>query len=77
MKISTIMPNYNNGHYLPRALATVGYGDLTPGSGAAQALAVTEALTGQLYLVTVIALLVGSFGRARQRPPGGGTSGDP
>ena len=58
-------------------LATVGYGDLTPGSGAAQALAVTEALTGQLYLVTVIALLVGSFGRTRQRPPGGGTSGDP
>jgi hypothetical protein len=50
-------------------LTTVGYGDLTPVSGAARALAVSEALTGQLYLVTVVALLVASFSRSRQQPP--------
>jgi hypothetical protein len=53
-------------------LTTVGYGDLTPGPGAARALAVVEALTGQLYLVTVIALIVGNFGRAREPRPGTG-----
>ncbi len=48
-------------------LTTVGYGDLTPGSGLARSLAVVEALTGQLYLVTVLALLVSKFGMARTR----------
>lgn len=49
-------------------LCTVGYGDLTPISGLARALAVSEALVGQLYLVTVIALVVANVGRQRQRP---------
>jgi hypothetical protein len=53
-------------------LTTVGYGDLTPGPGAARALAVVEALMGQLYLVTVIALIVSNFGRAREPRPGAG-----
>ena len=47
-------------------LCTVGYGDLTPETAGGRALAVSEALMGQLYLVTVIALLVSNFGRARQ-----------
>lgn len=46
-------------------LCTVGYGDLVPAGGLARAAAVTEALLGQLYLVTVVALLVGNVGRAR------------
>lgn len=49
-------------------LCTVGYGDLTPGTRIARALAVSEALTGQLYLVTVIAVVVGNLGRPRERP---------
>jgi hypothetical protein len=49
-------------------LCTVGYGDLTPQTAGGRALAVSEALTGQLYLVTVIALLVSNFGRSRQPP---------
>jgi hypothetical protein len=53
-------------------LTTVGYGDLTPGSGMARALAVSESMTGQLYLVTVIALVVSNLGRVRRG--GGGTS---
>ena len=45
---------------------TVGYGDFTAATGLGRALAVLEALIGQLYLVTVIALLVGNLGRARR-----------
>jgi drug/metabolite transporter (DMT)-like permease len=40
---------------------TVGYGDLTAAEGFGRALAVLEALSGQIYLVTVISLLVGSM----------------
>lgn len=40
-------------------LATVGYGDFVPASRLGRALAVLEALAGQLYLVTVVGLLVG------------------
>jgi hypothetical protein len=44
---------------------TVGYGDLTAAGGLGRALAVLEALVGQLYLVTVVALLVGRLGPRR------------
>jgi hypothetical protein len=56
-------------------LATVGYGDLTPGTGMARALAVCEAMTGQLYLVTAIALVVGNLGRVRRSGSGTSSSG--
>lgn len=39
-------------------LATLGYGDYTPAGNLGHTLAVVEALFGQLYLVTVLALLV-------------------
>jgi hypothetical protein len=44
-------------------LATVGYGDLVPRSNLGRMLAATEGLTGQLYLVTVVALLVSNLNR--------------
>jgi hypothetical protein len=44
-------------------MTTTGYGDLTAAHGLGRALAVLEALIGQLYLVTVIALLVSNLGR--------------
>jgi hypothetical protein len=44
-------------------LTTTGFGDLTAASPVGRALAVVEMLVGQLYLVTVIGVLVGSFGR--------------
>jgi hypothetical protein len=47
-------------------LATVGYGDLVARTNLGRMLAVTEAMIGQLYLVTVVALLVGNLGRARR-----------
>ena len=39
-------------------LATLGYGDYTPRGNLGHALAVLEALLGQLYLVTVVAVVV-------------------
>jgi hypothetical protein len=44
-------------------LTTVGYGDLTAVGGLGRALAVLEALFGQAYLVTVVALVVSQIGR--------------
>lgn len=49
-------------------LATLGYGDITPLSPLARALATMEALAGQLYLVVLVAHLVGL--RLAQTPPG-------
>jgi hypothetical protein len=48
------------------ALTTTGFGDFTPATPVGHALAVIEMLTGQLYLVTVIGLLIGNF-TARRR----------
>jgi hypothetical protein len=48
-------------------LATVGYGDLTAARDVGRMLAVTEALLGQLFLVTVVALIIGNVGRGRHR----------
>jgi hypothetical protein len=49
-------------------LATLGYGDYTPAVEVGRSLAIAEALLGQLYLVTVVALLVGRLGMpARER----------
>ncbi|MEO8507014.1 MAG: potassium channel family protein [Betaproteobacteria bacterium] len=39
-------------------LTTVGYGDITPASRVAQALAISEALVGQLYPAIILARLV-------------------
>lgn len=47
-------------------LATVGYGDLVPVTQLGRALAVLEGLSGQIYLVTVVALVVGNLGQVRR-----------
>lgn len=44
-------------------LTTTGFGDLTAATPAGRALAVVEMLAGQLYLVTVIGVVIGSFRR--------------
>jgi hypothetical protein len=48
-------------------LATLGFGDLVPGTDVARTLTVVEAMLGQLYLVTVVALLVSNYTRRRSR----------
>jgi hypothetical protein len=42
-------------------LGTLGYGDITPLGGPVRALAVAEAMIGQMYLVVVVARLVGLY----------------
>jgi prepilin signal peptidase PulO-like enzyme (type II secretory pathway) len=44
-------------------LTTVGYGDLIAATNLGRSLAITEALLGQIYLVTVVALIVGNLAR--------------
>lgn len=48
-------------------LATLGYGDYTPAGNFGHTVAVLEALIGQIYLVTVVALLVGNLSGLTRR----------
>jgi len=48
-------------------ITTTGYGDLTAGTDLGRSVAITEALIGQIYLVTVVALIVGNMGRGPLR----------
>src|SRR4029079_10495363 len=48
-------------------LGTLGSGDYTPTGTLGHALAVLEALIGQLYLVTVVAVVVTRLGRPRRK----------
>jgi hypothetical protein len=54
-------------------LTTTGYGDLTAAYDGGRMTAILEALFGQLYLVSIVALLVANMGRAR-RPREAGAS---
>ncbi len=49
-------------------LTTLGYGDLTPAGDVGRMLAITEALIGQVYLVTIVALIVTNLGREQESP---------
>jgi hypothetical protein len=51
-------------------LTTTGFGDLTAATPVGRALAVLEMLIGQLYLVTVIGLVVTNFRGRGRRPTG-------
>jgi hypothetical protein len=49
-------------------LTTTGYGDLSPAYGPGRMIAVTEAIIGQLYLVSVVAIVVSAFGKGKKSP---------
>jgi hypothetical protein len=49
-------------------LTTLGYGDFTARSNLGHTLSVSEALLGQVYLVTVVSLIVANLGRSRPAP---------
>jgi voltage-gated potassium channel len=56
-------------------LTTVGYGDISPVARAARMTSVLEALFGQLYLVTIVAVIVSNVGTRRApRLPSPGAS---
>jgi hypothetical protein len=40
-------------------MTTLGYGDISPVSPAAKSMAITQAITGQVYLAVLVARLVG------------------
>jgi hypothetical protein len=46
-------------------MTTVGYGDLAAATDLGRSVAIAEALTGQIYLVTVVAVIVGGLSRSR------------
>jgi len=54
-------------YYSYVTLSTLGYGDISPVSAVARSLAITEATIGQLYLVVMVAGLVGLNLSERQR----------
>ncbi len=56
-------------YYSYVTLATLGYGDINPVGPEARSLAITEAIVGQLYLVVLVAGLVGMSLSQRQRQP--------
>jgi hypothetical protein len=55
------------------AMATVGFGDLTPASGIPRALVVPEVIIGQVFLVTTVARLVSMYGMPQFNPITGTT----
>jgi hypothetical protein len=57
-------------YYSFTTLTTVGYGDLTARTNLGHTLSVSEALVGQIYLVTIVSLIVANLGRSR---PASGT----
>ncbi|MGH2834731.1 MAG: potassium channel family protein [Solirubrobacteraceae bacterium] len=56
-------------YYSFTTLTTVGYGDLSARSNLGHTLSVSEALLGQIYLVTVVSVIVANLGRRRPAPP--------
>ena len=50
-------------------LTTTGFGDLTAATDLGRSLAITEALIGQIYLVTVVALIVTNISPGQVRRP--------
>ena len=46
-------------------LTTVGYGDFTASGNLGHTLSASEALTGQIYLVTIVSLIVANLGQRR------------
>ena len=44
-------------------MTTTGFGDLTAAHDLGRSLAIMEALIGQIYLVTVVALIVSNMGQ--------------
>jgi len=48
-------------------ITTLGYGDITPATELARAFSILEAVVGQLYLVVVVARLVGMHVSSKSR----------
>jgi Ion channel len=78
--LASFSPKYLNGTAEPPTasdllyfsvitVTTVGFGDITPASAVARAVTVVEAMTGQLYLVSVVAGVVAGWRSTRTPDP--------
>jgi len=68
--------NLSNFQYFSfTTLTTLGYGDFTAMDSGGRAVAMIEAMTGQIFLATLVAKLVASFRPAASRGSAGGTAG--
>jgi hypothetical protein len=54
-------------YYTFVTFATLGYGDILPKTPAAKSLAILIAVVGQLYVATIIAMLVGKYAGSASR----------
>jgi hypothetical protein len=52
-------------YYSLTTITTVGMGDLTPATDLGRSLTAAEALIGQIYMVTIVAVIVSNIGRTR------------
>jgi hypothetical protein len=52
-------------YYSYVTLSTLGYGEITPASRAAQSFAYLEAICGVMYIAVLVSALVGSYGSKR------------
>jgi len=65
--VSTVVDAAKYLYFSVITLSTVGYGDISPASNAARAVAMSEALVGQLYLVAVVGTVVGNLAGTRRQ----------
>lgn len=56
-----VMKGFNSYYFSFATLSTIGYGDISPVSGGARMLAVTEAIVGMFYVTMLIARLVSLY----------------
>jgi hypothetical protein len=68
---SHVMNRFNAYYFSFVTLSTVGYGDIAPVSNGARALAVTEAMTGTLFMAVLIARLVALYTTQDQKTDAG------
>lgn len=52
-------------YYSLTTITTVGMGDFSPATNLGRSLTAAEALVGQIYVITVVAVIVGNLGRSR------------
>lgn len=52
-------------YYSITTITTVGMGDFSPATNLGRSLTAAEALIGQIYVITVVAVIVGNLGRSR------------
>lgn len=57
-------------YYSLITITTVGMGDLTPATDLGRSLTAAEALIGQIYMVTIVAVIVANIGRKRSPKDG-------